>query len=179
MKITTAWILPTAILQLAAAAPGAEVAADSAFPAPRRVTAGTRADPQALAKLQTAGKVFFEDDFETDASLGKYFEIRGLKEGNAKRTNDPDLAHGGSGAMQFTAVARDGKESGSGATAWFGPKGHDRVHLRLPVVRPHAVCVDLHDVDTIVLALLLADVDDERERERDIVRLGELDADLE
>jgi hypothetical protein len=131
MKITTAWILPTAILQLAAAAPGAEVAADSAFPAPRRVTAGTRADPQALAKLQTAGKVFFEDDFETDASLGKYFEIRGLKEGNAKRTNDPDLAHGGSGAMQFTAVARDGKESGSGATAWFGPKGHDRVHLRL------------------------------------------------
>ncbi|MCX6873944.1 MAG: hypothetical protein NTW21_09065 [Verrucomicrobia bacterium] len=119
------------LLLLANAAPGAEAQGDAVFPAPRRVTAETRGDPHALASLQQAGQIFFEDDFESDASLKNYFEIRGLKEGNAKRTSDAKLAHTGTGAMQFTAVARDGKESGSGATGWFGPKGYDRVYLRL------------------------------------------------
>lgn len=124
--ISFAWLM-----LLASAAQGAEAQGDAVFPAPRRVTAETRGDPRALAALQQAGKVLFEDDFETDASLGNYFEIRGLKEGNAKRTGDPRLAHTGTGALQLTAVARDGKESGAGATAWFGPEGHDRVNLRL------------------------------------------------
>ncbi|NQT37825.1 MAG: hypothetical protein HQ581_10070, partial [Planctomycetes bacterium] len=57
-------------------------------------------------------------------------EIRGLREGRAKLTTNAELAHKGSGAIQFTAVARDGRESGAGATAWFGPKGHDRVYFR-------------------------------------------------
>jgi hypothetical protein len=118
------------LLMLTHAAPGAE-AQGGAFPAPRLVTAATRSNPQALADLQKPGKVFFEDDFETDASLKNYFEIRGLKEGNAKRVIDAKLAHTGTGAMQLTAVARDGKESGAGATGWFGPEGHDRVYLRL------------------------------------------------
>lgn len=103
---------------------------DDASP-PRLVTAATRADPQALAELQRPGTPIFQDDFETDASLAKYFEIRGLKEGHAKRVTDPALAHSGAGALQLTAVGRDGKESGSGATGWLGSDGYDRVYLRL------------------------------------------------
>ena len=118
------WILPVG--GVFAAEP-----AEPAVPPPRLVTAATRANPQALAALQQSGKLIFQDDFESDDSLKKYFEIRGLKEGHAKRTIDPALAHSGTGAMQFTAVAREGKESGAGATAWFGPQGHDRLHLRL------------------------------------------------
>lgn len=111
----------------------AALAGDGVAPAPepQLATAATRADAPALAALQKAGTVFFEDDFESDASLKKYFEIRGLKEGRAVRTSSPALAHSGSGALQFTAAARDGKESGAGATGWFGPEGHERVHLRL------------------------------------------------
>lgn len=107
------------------------IGADTTPSAPLRVTAETRADPQALAELQKPGTIFFADDFESDASIKKYFEIRGLKEGNAKLVTDPGCAHSGTGAIQFTPVARDGKSSGAGATAWFGPKGYDRVYLRL------------------------------------------------
>ncbi|MCX6880217.1 MAG: hypothetical protein NTW21_41400 [Verrucomicrobia bacterium] len=72
------------LLLLADAAPSAEAQDAAAFPAPRLVTAETRGDPQALAALQKPGKIFFEDDFESDASLKNYFEIRSLKEGHAK-----------------------------------------------------------------------------------------------
>lgn len=109
------------LLMLANAAPGAEAQDAAVFPAPRLVTAETRDNPRALADLQKSGKILFEDDFESDASLKHYFEIRGLREGNAKRTNDAKLAHTGTGAMQLTAVARDGRESGAGATGWLGP----------------------------------------------------------
>jgi hypothetical protein len=119
------------LLLLVNAVPGAEAQDAAAFPAPHLVSAETRGNPQALADLQKPGKIFFEDDFESDASLKNYFEIRGLKEGSAKRVIDAKLAHTGTGAMQLTAVAMDGKESGAGATGWFGPEGHDRVHLRL------------------------------------------------
>jgi hypothetical protein len=100
-------------------------------PAPKLVTDATRGEPQALAALQRPGEVVFEDAFESDDSLKKYFEIRGLAEGRAKRTADPALAHSGSGALQLTAAARGGKESGSGATAWLGDNGYDRLYLRL------------------------------------------------
>jgi len=103
--------------------------AEEAFP-PRLVTAQTRADPEQLARLQKPGTVFFEDGFETPASLKKYFEIRGLKEGRAKLVRGPGLAHCGQGAIRFTAPARDGRESGAGASGWFGPRGHDRVYFR-------------------------------------------------
>ena len=36
----------------------------------------------------------------------------------------------GKGAIHFTAPANDGRESGSGASGWFGPEGYDRVHFR-------------------------------------------------
>jgi hypothetical protein len=97
---------------------------------PLLVTAQTRADEGALAKLERPGKIFFSDDFESEASLKKYFEIRGLSEGRAKLVVDEHLAHAGSGAIQFTAAARDGKESGAGASGWFGPEGFDVVYCR-------------------------------------------------
>ena len=98
---------------------------------PQLVTATTRGDPQTLDELQKPGEIFFEDDFESEASLNKYFEIRGRKSGKAKLIADPANVHSGSGAMQFTAVAKGGRSSGAGASAWYGPKGYDRVYLRL------------------------------------------------
>ena len=41
------------------------------------------------------------------ASLKKYYEIRGQKEGHAKLVKDAKLAHAGNGAIQFTAVNCD------------------------------------------------------------------------
>ncbi len=98
---------------------------------PRLVTAETRGNKDALALLQKPGRVFFEDDFETEASLKNYFEIRGLTAGNVTLVKTPEHVHSGSGALQCTAVDRNGKSSGAGASAWFGPKGYDHVHLRL------------------------------------------------
>lgn len=103
---------------------------DSSRPYPQLVTAETRTNPQALAALEKPGKVFFQDDFESPESLKKYFEIRGLEEGQAKLTTGARMAHSGNGAIQFTAVARDGDESGAGASGWFGPEGYDRVYFR-------------------------------------------------
>jgi len=97
---------------------------------PRLVTATTRADAAALAVLEKPGEVFFQDDFESAESLKKYFEIRGQREGRAKLVEGRGAAHSGNGAIQFTAPARQGKESGVGATAWFGPTGYDRVYFR-------------------------------------------------
>ena len=103
---------------------------DSSPSYPTLVTAETRANPQVLARLQRDGQVFFRDDFESPDSVKKYFEIRGLREGRAKLVTDVKLAHSGRGAIQFTAVARDGRESGAGASGWFGPDGYDRVYFR-------------------------------------------------
>ncbi len=100
-------------------------------PAARRlVTAQTRADAKALKRLQQPGKVFFQDGFETPASLKKYFEVRGLKDGRAKLVSDAAVARSGRGAIRFTAAAAGGRASGAGASAWFGPKGYGRVHFR-------------------------------------------------
>ena len=97
---------------------------------PVLVTAQTRANPQALSDLEKPGKVIFRDGFESPASLKSYFEIRGLKDGRAKLAAEGDLARSGSGAIQFTAPANEGKESGAGASFWFGPRGYDRIYLR-------------------------------------------------
>jgi len=48
----------------------------------------------------------------------------------AKLVTDAKLAHSGEGAIQFTAMARSGRESGVGASGWFGPAGYDRVYFR-------------------------------------------------
>jgi len=99
-------------------------------PYPVRVTEKTRADRQALAALEKPGTVFFTDDFESSDSLRKYFEVQGTRDGRAKIVFDPGVARSGRGAIQFTAPARDGRESGAGATGWFGPEGYDRVYFR-------------------------------------------------
>jgi hypothetical protein len=98
--------------------------------APANSTASTRADSARLAELEKPGELLFSDDFESAASLEKYFEIRGRDEGRAKLVEDVELAHRGRGAMQFDAPANDGKSSGSGASGWLGAKGHERVHFR-------------------------------------------------
>ena len=105
-------------------------AEEAAPPYPVLVTAKTLTSPRTLAALERPGQVFFRDDFESPESLKQYFEIQGLQEGRAKLTTDADLARGGRGAIQFTAVAQAGQQSGSGATAWFGPEGYDRVYFR-------------------------------------------------
>ncbi len=97
---------------------------------PQLVTDRTLADPAALAALEQPGQVIFEDGFESEQSLKNYFEIRGLREGNVQIVSDPQLAHSGDGAIQFTAVARGGRESGVGATAWLGAEGYDRLYFR-------------------------------------------------
>ncbi|MCL4201487.1 MAG: hypothetical protein KJ000_03270 [Pirellulaceae bacterium] len=117
--LASGWVAVTAV--------GAQPVSE--FP-PKLVTAETRADAQALADLQRPGTVVFQDGFESPDSLKKYFEVRGLREGHARLVSDPDLSHSGNGAVQFTAVARDGRESGSGATAWLGPNGYDRLYFR-------------------------------------------------
>jgi hypothetical protein len=81
-------------------------------------------------ELEKPGKIFFRDGFESDASLTNYFEIVSLKDGRAKRTTDPQLAHTGHSALQFTAPDKAGKESLTGASLWFGPIGYDRVYFR-------------------------------------------------
>ncbi len=42
---------------------------------PELVTAETRVDRQRLAELQQPGEVFFQDDFETEASCENYFRL--------------------------------------------------------------------------------------------------------
>jgi len=113
-----------------AGAPGESAQVQEAVSPPRDVTAQTLADPEALAALQAPGKVLFRDDFESDTSLKQWFEIRGLREGRARRVEGEGVAHRGNGAMRFDAPANDGKESGSGASAWLGDEGHDRVYFR-------------------------------------------------
>lgn len=99
-------------------------------PQPVDVTEETRADEDALARLQSPGIVIFSDDFESDDSWKNYFEVRGRKEGKAQLIDDADLAHGGSGALYLKAPERDGKASGAGASAWLGDAGHERVYFR-------------------------------------------------
>ena len=129
--------MPSALLTLAlglalvvasALGPGRqEEAAQERF-TPKRVTEQTRKDAEALAALQKPGRILFQDDFESEASLGKYFEIRGRDDGRARLSDE--TAHGGQRSMRFTAPARDGASSGSGASGWLGSEGYDRLHFR-------------------------------------------------
>jgi hypothetical protein len=124
-------VVGTAITPTAARAQGQAAAGDDERrPYPQLVTGQTLADPQALAVLENPGEVFFHDDFESPESMTKYFEVRGLREGHARLVTGAALAHSGRGAIQFTAPAREGRESGVGASGWFGPEGYDRVHFR-------------------------------------------------
>jgi len=103
---------------------------DAADHYPTIITGQTRADPKALAALETPGRVLFSDGFESPDALKSYFEVLGLKEGRVKLTGEPTLAHSGAGALQLTAPANGGRSIGAGPSYWFGPGGQDRVYLR-------------------------------------------------
>ena len=98
--------------------------------APMVVTEHTRADAGALARLQMPGVVFFADDAEAAPGFDGYLEVRGVDDGRARRVADVARAHGGSGAYRFVAPDNGGRESGSGATLYFGPQGYDTVYFR-------------------------------------------------
>lgn len=97
---------------------------------PVEVTIETQADPAALAALEKPGRMIFQDDFESAESLANYFEIRGRESGHAAWSGDGSVAHGGRGCLRLTAPDRQGKESGAGASYWFGPEGYDTVYFR-------------------------------------------------
>ena len=97
---------------------------------PVAATEETLADSEALARLERPGEIFFQDGFETDASLDNYFEITHLDDGGTRFADDPRHVHSGRRSIQFTAPAREGGESGAGAHLWFGPEGYDQVYFR-------------------------------------------------
>ncbi len=125
-RLRVSWL----VLAMVGIAGGVIASESDPHPYPQLTTAATKADSQARATLEKEGRVFFRDDFESPDSLKKYFEIRGLKNGDARLVTDANSAHSGSGAIQFTARARDGRESGVGASGWLGPQGYDRVYFR-------------------------------------------------
>jgi hypothetical protein len=123
---------PTLLATFALAAlalPARSQEADTPAP-PRPVTDATRRDPEALARLEAPGQIVFRDGFDSPESLTKYFEIQGLREDHSRLDTAPGAAHSGAGALRLTAIARDGRASGVGASAWFGPEGYDLAHFR-------------------------------------------------
>lgn len=107
-----------------------------AVPPPRDVTLATRADPARRKRLEAPGSVLFADDFEPGRAGGddlaaRYFEVRGLREGLVRvEAVTASPAHPGAHALRCVAPARDGRESGAGASGWLGADGHPRVHFR-------------------------------------------------
>lgn len=106
--------------------------AENAAPefAPVAATEATLADSEALARLESPGEIFFADGFESEKSLDAYLEIRGREDGRTQLVSDPDMVHSGDSAIQFTAPENEGRESGAGATLWFGPGGYEVVYFR-------------------------------------------------
>lgn len=107
----------------------ASLCASEIYP-PALVVEKTRASAELLAGLERPGKVLFEDSFDEESSLEKYFELRGRAEKRAMIDLSEGQSHCGKGALRLTAANAQGKESGAGATAWLGDEGHDVVHLR-------------------------------------------------
>lgn len=108
--------------------PGDEAGQQASAPVLSTLT--TLADAAKLAELEKSGRILFEDDFETEGSLARYFEVRGAEGGRTLRTVDSALAHRGTGALQLTSPASEGRSSGAGVSGWLGDVGHRRVHLR-------------------------------------------------
>lgn len=107
---------------------GQDAPADA--PYPRLVTAETRADADELARLTRPGTRLFEDGFESEASFGSWFEVRGREQGSAAIDRLAAHVHAGKGSLRLTSAGNDGKASGAGAELWLGDEGHDCVHLR-------------------------------------------------
>jgi hypothetical protein len=97
---------------------------------PRDVTAKTIADAKALELLEQPGRVLFQDGFDSEESFAQWFEVRGRDDGHVLIERDAALVRTGKGSLRCRAPARDGKSSGSGASAWLGADGYDCVHFR-------------------------------------------------
>lgn len=123
-------VLLSSCVALLAQTPPTAPPTTTVAPYPELVTASTRADPAAVARLTKPGKVLFHDEFESEASFGSYFEVGGLKEGNAAITTTAAEVHSGQGALRLCAPANDGKSSGASPVLWLGDDGHDCLHLR-------------------------------------------------
>lgn len=95
--------------------------------APRIVTQETLADPEALARLQAPGTVFFEDAAEAESGLDAFLEVGGRGE---RVTLSTEIARSGDASYQFVAPPNNGNASGANATIWFGPEGYDVVYFR-------------------------------------------------
>ena len=94
---------------------------------PRIVTEQTLADSEALARLQRPGTVFFADEAESEAGFDRFLSVSGR---GTRATLSTTVAHRGSGSYEFLSPARDGAESGTNATIYFGPEGYDVVYFR-------------------------------------------------
>lgn len=111
-------------------APGASTAPGDPQPYPELVTATTRADADALARLQRPGEIVFEDAFDSPKSFSDWFEIQGLDDGRVAIERDPGLVHRGAGALRLCATDHGGRARGAGPVRWLGDEGHERLHLR-------------------------------------------------
>ena len=104
-------------------------AAQAQVSEPKDVTQETLARPEELARLQTPGHVFFQEDFESLKSLEKWYNRIGEDRGATQLVLDPAIAHSGRGVLQVRTVDRDGRSSAAGVTYWFHP-GYDTVYFR-------------------------------------------------
>lgn len=116
-----------AMALLIAGSTGVAAFGQSAVPCGEDVTAKTLADPEALKTLQSPGKVFFEEDFESGDWPKRFFDLYGLKEGRLALETDKRIVRRGKSSLRCVLDKR------KGATAsvchWFAP-GYHKVHLR-------------------------------------------------
>jgi hypothetical protein len=98
-------------------------------PYPTDVTAQTLADEAELSRLQSPANLFFEEGFEDDACLDKWYNRIGEKDGLVRVVTGGEGVRSGTRALRLDAVDRDGRSSAAGVTYWFHP-GHSTVYFR-------------------------------------------------
>lgn len=96
---------------------------------PEDVTEATRNHRERRARLETAGRIVFREDFEQEDALGAWFNLLGIDEGRTQLVFDEQIAHRGRGALQLTTIDRDGESCGAGASHWIA-EGHDVLYFR-------------------------------------------------
>ncbi len=95
------------------------------------MTAETRDDAEKLSALERPGERLFPR-WVRDAGLPEEV-LRDPRTARRPRQADnrrPTRPRRQRGDPVYAQVERDGRESGVGATAWFGPDGYDRVYFR-------------------------------------------------
>jgi hypothetical protein len=102
------------------------VIGQSAVPCGKDVTEQTLADAAALKTLETAGKVFLVEDFESAKWSDRFFDLHGFKEGRLTLETDKTLRRGKS---SLRAALNKGKGATASMCYWFTP-GYDKVHFR-------------------------------------------------